>query len=260
MKKSTLVIAGLCCLLLVVLLPGCRVFGQVKGTGNVISQLYNHTDFTEIEIGSAFEVEVVPLDTFTVSISAQENLFDYVEVSQSGQVLKIGMKPLTFTNADLKAVITLPALSRLRLSGASQGTAKGFRSTGDFKLELSGASNLDIDIEAGTAAIQLSGASELTGRLISAGAEMELSGASQATLNGSAGSLTLQASGSSDADLSSYPLQNAVIDLSGASTADITVSGTLDAELSGASTLNYTGSPALGNTRITGDSNLNHVQ
>lgn len=258
MKKLIVFILILSLIVPALSLSGCTYFGRVTGSGNIISKLYNFTDFTEIEVSNSFQIEVVPLDLYSVSISTYENLFDYVNISQSGKTLKIGMKPLRYTNANLKVTVTLPVLDRLNMSGASHGSARGFQSTRSLKLKASGASSLDIDIEGGATEINLSGASRLTGRLLAEETTMEISGVSRVDLNGSTGNLTLKVSGASQANLPEFPLQSAEVMLSGASKSDIALNGKLDVSLSGASTLDYSGDPSLGKINISGASNLNH--
>ena len=76
-------------------------------------------------------------------------------------------------------------------------------------------------------------------------------------LEGSASDIAVDASGASRVKLSGFPIHNADISLSGASTGTINLSGRLDADLSGASKLEYIGEPTLGTMNIAGASTLN---
>lgn len=53
-------------------------------------------------------------------------------------------------------------------------------------------------------------------------------------------------------------MQSADVWLDGASSASIDTEGLLNIEVSGSSTLNYSGNPTLGKIDISGDSGLNH--
>ncbi len=64
-------------------------------------------------------------------------------------------------------------------------------------------------------------------------------------VDGAANDLIIRGSGASRANLSNFRVQNADVDLSGASRATINVDGRLDAALSGVSTLSYIGEPTL---------------
>src|SRR3990172_5419411 len=100
-------------------------------------------------------------------------------------MLKISLDNVNIWNRPtLEAKITLPTLSAVRLSGATNGTLVGFKSTEDLTLELSGASTLDGEIESGNNRVKTSGASKLS--LVGAGgdADLEASGASRINLDG----------------------------------------------------------------------------
>ncbi len=227
--------------------------------GPVTTKEYDFTDFTGIEIGHAFELEVTPSDTCKVTITAYESILDRIDVSRAGSTLKIDMDAWFFSwHSTPKVTITMPVLRDLDMSGASQGTITGFRSSEDFTLDLSGASQLDIDLEAGEFESVITGASRLNGYLKATDSRIELSGASQANLTGSGDNLILDASGASRGELSDFPVVDAEIELSGASNAVVNVSGRMDVDLSGASSLEYYGNPTLGQLDISGASHIEH--
>ena len=85
---------------------------------------------------------------------------------------------------------------------------------------------------------------------------VDLSGASTFNAAGSANDLVSVVSGASNLYLSDLPVNNANMNLSGASHAQINVNGRLDAVLSGASSLKYSGSPTLGNINTSGASTV----
>jgi len=238
MRKTKILMAVM--LLIVLLVPGC--FGSITGSGNLKTQEFNYSDFTRVEVGNAFEVEVVQSDSFNITITADDNISDYINVSKSGDTLRIWLRSgYHYRNYTAIAEITMPELYRLELSGATSGTIVGFSSAHDFILELSGASSISInDMTAGNIRFDLSGASSLTGSITADGnARLDLSGASSVTLSGSANDLDADASGASHLGLDNFPVHNASIGLSGASGGTINLDGTLNADLSGDGFLNF---------------------
>jgi len=264
-------ISNLVIVLIVVLLVGAvtvLVFfwpyltpGGITGSGNLVTDEMDFSDFTIVEVGYAFEVEITQSNSYSVTITADDNLFDYIQVSKTGETLRIGLKPgysyrwpLT-----LRAEITMPDLYELEFSGATDGTVEGFSSSHKLVLELSGASSLDmVDMSAGDIEIIVSGASTVTGSITAIGdAQFDLSGASTIELEGTANDLLTLVSGASHLELSDFPVHNANVDLNGASQATINLDGRLDADLSGASHLYYIGEPTLGDIEISGGSTIN---
>jgi hypothetical protein len=214
--------------------------------------------FTSIEAGSAFEVEITQADSYSLTITADDNLFEYIEVSKVGQTLKVGLKPDSHvSSATLIAEIAMPALYGLYLSGATRSTAQGFSSSHDFILDLSGASALNTrDMAVGDAEFDMSGASRLTGDLTAGDAEFNASGASTVRLQGSAHDIVIEGSGASRVELAGFRVSNADVSLSGASQAMVNLDGRLDADLSGASHLEYIGEPTMGVIETSGGSTL----
>ena len=234
---------------------GCNV---ITGSGKTVTLDWDYADFNRIEVGWAFDIEVTRADTYLVRITIDDNLQDYLRISKSGDTLKINLRQnYNYTNITRRAVINLQDLYRLDLSGASDAVVSGFSASHKVDFELSGASKMDLrNMKAGDTEFELSGASKITGGMEMDDARFNLSGASSAKLAGSAQDVTISASGASDVSLPDFPLVNAEVELSGASDADINISGQLDVDLSGASDLTYTGSPRLGSIDITGGSSI----
>ena len=76
-------------------------------------------------------------------------------------------------------------------------------------------------------------------------------------INGNANYLLADISGASNILLVDFELNNANVSLSGLSKANIKLNGTLDASLSGVSSLTYYGNPTLGNINVSGGSAIN---
>ena len=83
-----------------------------------------------------------------------------------------------------------------------------------------------------------------------------MSGASTVRLNGRGGNSNIVVSGASTADLEDFALEDAQVEVSGASTAIVNVSGRLDAEATGASKVEYQGEPTLGKIDESGASRV----
>ena len=227
------------------------------GAGKVETREFDFSDFTSVEVACCFEVEILRSDSYGVTVTGNESVFDYVTVDKSGNTLKISVKPFRFhTRPTLRVRISMPVLNKLRLSAAARCNVSGFRSQESLDLNLSGASSLDTDIEAGKTRVEISGASKLRGSMKLGNSEFTLSGASRVELKGSADNVELSAWGASWLDLAEFGLKDTSVNLKGASTAAVNVSGKLDLDLSGGSRLCYAGSPTMGSMNVSGASTL----
>ena len=206
-------------------------------TGNSQTQTMNFANFTAVNVGSAFKVSITQSSTFSVVITASQGMLNRIEVTQTGTTLKIDIQPGVFSGSfNAVAQITMPKLDKIVFSGATHGTASGFSSNDPFVADLSGASSLQMT-------------NFQTGNITT-----ELSGASSFTAVGTANNLVSVVYGASNLDFSNLRVHNAAVNLSGASSVQINISGRLDADLTGASSLQYSGAPTLGNISTSGAS------
>jgi len=259
MKKLILTAVALLGLAILTLpLAGCYFLPTYTiGVGNVVDKQYDFKDFTNVEIGNAFQYEINRADSFSVTVSTHENIAEHLNISKPDKTLYIRLKPGSYTNADGKAIINMPELAKLEVSGASRGSAKGFKSTNNLGLTVSGSSQLEMDLEAGATSLNISGASRVTGNLKAQDTLLVISGASRCELTGLTAQADLNVSGASTIDSPNLLLQSANVNVSGASRATINTNGNLSIDASGASTVNYLGKPVLSKINVTGASHIN---
>jgi hypothetical protein len=238
---------------------GCTFLGVKAGSGHLTTRSFDFADFSRISAGYAFELEVTQAANYSVSVTLDDNLTDYLRVDIKGDTLKLEMQSSRlYRSTNLRAVVTMPRLKELTLSGASRADVANFTAKDDLHLDFSGASRAGLtNILVNAFNLELSGASNLTGEVAADGnARFNLSGASHTELNGRAGNLDMEASGASSADLSNFAVQDANVNLSGASNSTVNSNGKLSGDLSGASHLSYTGSPTLGSLSTSGGSSV----
>ncbi len=248
-------------LLAATLLPGC----SISGLGAIVSEKKDFTGFTSVDVDGTFDVEITRSESFSTTITVDESLSEYIAVSKEGETLRIYLNPrnsftdFTLQAKTLKAKITMPALYGLRVSGASKATVSGFDSTQDFNFNVSGASSLKIDdIKVSNLEGTVSGASQVSGSINSNDVKLVVSGASKVNLKGLAKDIILTTSGASKVDLTDFPMDNADVNLSGASEATLHIKGKLNCVVSAASSLYFLGNPTMGNVQVTGASTIKH--
>ncbi len=238
----------------------CPAVDLLLGSDRLITQQLPITDFTNVEVDCAFIFEISASSACSVAITTNENVFPYVDVSKSGNTLRLTLKPARFERRPvLEARIKMPVLHKLRQAAATKGIVGGFSSDGPFDLYLSGASGLHMDMAVGDAKMEISGASRVGGILRARNIDCVVSGASRAELRGAAANLVLSAWGATSVDLVELVARKATVYLKGASRAAVNVSGQLDIDLSGASRLNYLGQPELSEISLSGASTLNNL-
>ena len=234
---SVVVVVLAVALLIPGLSAGCTQF-SVTGSGDLTTETFDLSDFTRVEAQSGFQIEVTQSSTFSIEITADDNVHEFIEVEKSGETLGIRLRGnRSYHSVTIEAKITMPELYKIELSGGSQASITGFSSSHDFEADMSGGSQLSGEITAGDA-------------------NFELSGGSQVTLEGEGDDLVIDASGGSHFELEDFPVDDANIHLSGGGRATVNVSGTLDVDLSGGSRVIYVGEPTDINIEASGDSTV----
>jgi hypothetical protein len=213
---------------------------MISGSGNIISENKGISEFKEVDVSGPFVTEIVAGNNFETTITADDNLMQYIQVEKQDEALRIRLNNVSVVgNSTLKVRIVMPELKGIELSGAAKANVSGFESIRDFEAKLSGASRLDGTVNSNTTILTLSGASACG-------------------IKGSANSLEVRISGASKMDMQGFSAKNASIRSSGASNCTITVNERLDAEVSGGSAVNYFGNPSLGRTNVSGGARLEH--
>jgi hypothetical protein len=191
---------------------------NISGSGVLITRDFNFKDFSAIEAGYGFTIDVSQGSEYSIEVVIDDNIEDKLIVRREDSSLIIGLEPGSYSNLNKLIRITMPTLNRLELSGGTQGEVYGFSSTNDFNLVLSGGSGV--------------------------------------TMIGSSGDLLIDASGGSSMFLSDFTAMNLRVDLSGGSHGSVYASGRLDADLSGGSHLDYYGDPELGDIETSSGSSI----
>jgi RNA polymerase sigma-70 factor (ECF subfamily) len=215
---------------------------QIVGSGKAVTKEYQLKDFNSVDISSIFHVEISQGASFQTSITADDNLFDYIKAVKEDSTLHLSLDSKDksiHTTVRLKAKVTMPSLRNLKISGASHATVSGFKSS----------PVVDVHVD---------GASHLKGNLETKKFSMEASGASHVELSGSATEAKLEGSGASHMDLGEFTFFKVDVILSGASHATIQAKSKLDYSVSGASHLSYRGDPTIGRSEKSGASHAGH--
>lgn len=221
------------------------------------SQRLDLSGFTRIRIERALSVDILNADSYSVTIGDD---FSRIRMEVIGDTLCIERRGIDWFHGRPHVVVTMPLLKELTMGGACFGKAIGFQSNENFAIKLSGACQIEMNkMAVGNFKADVSGASNMTGDISYSGeALMKVSGASRVVLQGTGNSGRFDFSGASQARLGNLALRKVDLKLSGASSAQLRVSERLDFDISGASRMEYTGSPVVGRMQIAGASVINH--
>jgi len=209
----------------IMILGACN---QMTGSGNIVTEKRHTGNFVGISVGGAFEVEVKKGPETIVEVEADDNVMDFIETKVSGGILKIRTKQGTnFNDAHFKVYVTAPEINSLHASGAANlKVTDQLSGTGKISLDVSGAANIKAAVDAPEVSAELSGAGNID-------------------LSGRTRNYTARVSGSGDLKSGNLQSENTEVRVSGAGTARVHASVSLNADASGAGNIYYKGGAAV---------------
>ncbi|MCE7064495.1 head GIN domain-containing protein [Dyadobacter sp. CY326] len=190
------------------------------------TRTYDFRNFDELEMGSAFHVNVKSGSSFSVSATGELNDLDDLNVFvQDGKLVARYDGPWR-NRKKMTIDITMPDIEAVDFSGAVRARIEGFENLPGLDIKLSGATKCDF---------------EGSGREF----KFDLSGASELNLFGEGKYLDAEVSGASELNAFDMKVQESELEVSGASNAKVCVSELLKVDASGASSVRYKGNPDL---------------
>ncbi len=286
--KKIMILISLCALFV---LTSCNITltkHEVKITGDVITKEYKDIKGTILKIKDVYlkndnsiktTLNIIPSEKELITITAQERLFDYVNVTSDNDKIEIiGGKTekyatnevtinvygynlesycLYYINAIINVEEDIETLT-IDMHDASNVAILGNGKINSLDATLSGAST----IEGNNAKMEnfklvLSGASNGVFKDVeSKTMNVTLLGASRLEVTGKAERLSANLSGASKLMDHLFIINEAKVDASGASYLEITVNNKLSVELSGSSNMYYSGNPTIENKKLSGGSKL----
>ena len=230
-------------LLSVTVFSSCRMFGgkRISGNGNITTQSVSVSNFEAVDATGAVTVQVRQDATQSVRVQTDENLQQYLDVSVNGNTLNIHTKSgyNLDPSKEIVVYVSAPQLKDLSVTGASKLLGEGTFTSKDLRLNATGASEIDMNLEV----------SKL---------KTELSGASTLRLKGKAESVSTEASGASKIQCADLTTDETRLDLSGASNARVVANKKLVIEASGASDVEYSGNADV-NQKSSGASSVKKI-
>ncbi|NCD69868.1 head GIN domain-containing protein [Mucilaginibacter agri] len=238
MKKITIVLS-VAVLALLCVFSSCQ-FGCIKGSGNANTETRNLGNFKRIEIQGGFKVHLKQDSSMDVKVTADDNLMKYIRTSISNGTLHIYSKKSLCSKTDMAINIGVGQLQLIRAEGAIELTGEGKLNVQNIKFDLSGANRITLDLDAANIKTDASGANELH-------------------LSGQAASHTIDMSGSGKVFAFDMPTGDYSIETAGASHCEINVLKTLKINTTGASDVQYKGSPSTIQNQKSGASKVTKV-
>ncbi len=225
MKRNINYLPARLLVFLFILSPGIALSSCVDKM--VQQQERNVGQFTGVKVGGAFKVVLSQTGKHRLVVEAEEDLLDKVRTEVKGDVLHIEMKwDWSWKDRDkITVYVEFEDLESLEVSGAADITAKTPIEANDLDISVSGAGDIDLEVNAKTM-------------------EVTVSGAGDVSVSGSTDRQKIRLSGAGSYKAQHLKSNYAHAKASGAGSIVVNVSEEIEAYASGAGSVKYYGDPA----------------
>lgn len=218
-------------ILFTVTLSSCHYINgkRIRGNGVMKTENRNAGTFNGIHVSGAIDVYVKQDSISSIRVETDENLLEYLLTEIEGGTLRIHQKEGTNLkpSKSIKVYVSSPSYKNFEASGACDFFGENIiTSTEPITIDLSGASDVRLELKAPKI-------------------DAELTGAGTITLRGETKDLIVDGSGSTDIKCFEMMAENTQVELSGAGDAEVFASVKLDVHVTGAADVKYKGNPSV---------------
>ncbi|OOG76384.1 head GIN domain-containing protein [Algoriphagus sp. A40] len=195
--------------------------------------------FTKVHSGGSWEVILVEGNTEEIRIEAKGVGLDKVRTEIEGDVLQLGLVKGNYNNVSLKFYVTYRKLEGIKCSGSGEMEVKSDVTAGEFYIGLSGSGDIDMkSLRADELDVNISGSAKVT---ISSGA---------------VGEAEISQSGSGDFVAEDLAIDELDVSKSGSGSTYVGELGEVSVHSSGSGDVVYSGSPRMGEIKVSGSSSI----
>ncbi len=213
-------------------LSGCGFTGFriVTGSGKIVEETREVSDFDAVDFSGSGEVTIIQGDEEGIRIEADENIMPYLRTEVRGHTLHIFIDHTNFlsieTGREMRFYVSMKEVTGFDLSGSGSITSNEI-SAKDLEVDISGSGDIDVD------------------KLQADSLTVDVSGSGRCSFKGEAATQKLTISGSGRCDNSNLDSKDVKIDISGSGAAFVNAADTLRVNISGSGDVTYTGNPKI---------------
>lgn len=237
MKSKVLILTSL--IGLTAITTSCERNKCIDASGSIKVQEENLSTIKSVELDISANVYVQSDESITepyYRLEASENIIDEIDMDHSGSKLTISTDRCFSNDEQIEIRIYTNDFEKADLNGSGMIILNGDDFNNSMDLDISGSGTIDAELDVNNLDATISGSGEIL-------------------LFGSANDLGVRISGSGDLKGYSFSTKNADITISGSGNAELAVDSTLDVSISGSGNVYYTGSPDV-DSNITGSGSV----
>jgi hypothetical protein len=196
----------------------------IRGNNDIVEVEYELEDFNELFIDGIFVCHLIPSDKVGMTIEADENLIDYLEITNNDGQLKVKSLENLKSEKGVHVYIQFKELKKITSYSIANIQTESALSGESLSIVMGGAGKLDLQTDVKSI-------------------DIAFSGAGLVNLEGSAQEMRVSMSGAGSLQAEDLVVAYAKVALSGVGSAEVNATETLEASVSGIGVINYVGEP-----------------
>jgi hypothetical protein len=198
---------------------------KVSGNGDVITKTFKTGDYDHIALDSSVDVHIIEGKEGVITVDAESNIMEFIEIELDGGRLKIGIKDgISYsTRKGIHVKVPVKEISGVSIAGSGDIDSNMVLRSNTMNISIAGSGDINLNTESKTLKVSIAGSGDV-----------KLKGRTE----------QLEASVAGSGDISAYGLKANNVDASVAGSGDISIfinGGKLSATIVGSGDLRYKG-------------------
>ena len=178
---------------------------KIKGSGNIISENRELTNFSSINLIGGIDVNIKFSDKYNCTVVSDENLIPYIKTEVVNNNLQISINKNYSSIEGIEVNVNAPEYDEVSISGSGDINILDFKNN-NLSLNISGSGNIIGNGEVETLVVKINGSGNLMSKEIkSKSATITINGSGDAKIWAS-DSISAQINGSGDIEYSGNPI------------------------------------------------------
>lgn len=219
--------------------PSCKKTSlwPERGRGENITENRSAKDFSKISVSISGDVYISESNEFGVSVTAQKNLVDNIVTEVRDNTLYITNTRSFKTKEPVIIMVSLPVLSEIDLAGSANIVGNTPFTTNSLKTKLTGSGNITTDVSCTSF-------------------NCEITGSGNIKMSGDCINSKVAVNGSGNYNGYNFETDRTDVSITGSGNAEVNVTESLYATISGSGNVFYTGNGSAKESNITGSGNI----
>lgn len=223
-------------LLFMLTLSSCHFTGgkRITGNGTMASESRSISGFSGVEIAGPYDVYLSQGEQYSVRIEGDQNLLEYVETEQHGDMLEIGSRQgfNIRPRKSIKVFITSPRIEALEVAGSGSIMSQTpFSSQGRLKMTIAGSGDISL------------------GEVDAPEIASEIGGSGSITVKGKTRVFQAEVAGSGEIHAFGLLSEETDVEIAGSGDVEVYASKSLDVSIAGAGDVKYKGTPTVSQSK-----------